>query len=129
MAKLISVVFTTIDDYISGFPEETRAVLEQIRAVIKKTVPNSQETLSYGIPTFKLNGSYVIYFAGFKYHVSLYPAPRENEAFKKEFSAYKGGKGTVQFPLGRPLPLGLITRIVKFGLKENLKRTAGKRKA
>ncbi|HLF34550.1 MAG TPA: DUF1801 domain-containing protein [Cyclobacteriaceae bacterium] len=125
MAKLNSAFNTTIDDYISGFPEETRAVLERMRSTIKKAAPNTEETISYGIPTFKLNGSYVVYFAGFNNHVSLYPAPRGNKVFKKELSAYKGGKGTVQFPLNKPLPIGLIARIVKHGLKENLKRTAG----
>ena len=111
-----------IDEYIAGFPKETQKVLKQIRATIKKAAPGAEETISYAIPTFKLNGHYVIYFAGYKNHISLYPAPRGNELFKKELSDYKGGKGTIQFPLDKPLPLNLITRIVKFKLKENLER-------
>ena len=107
------------DEYIAGFPKTTQKVLKQIRVTIKKAAPQAEETISYGIPTFTLNDRYLIYFAGFKNHISLYPAPRGNETFKKELSGYKGGKGTVQFPLDKPMPLNLITRIVKFKLKEN----------
>jgi uncharacterized protein YdhG (YjbR/CyaY superfamily) len=110
---------TNVDDYVAGFPKETQKVLEQIRATIKKALSDSEETISYAIPTFKQKGKPVIYFAGYKNHVSIYPAPRENEAFKKELSAYKGGKGTVQFPLDKPIPSSLITKIVKFRVKEN----------
>ena len=110
---------SSVDDYIAGFPNETQKVLEQIRTTIKKALPNSEETISYAIPTFKQKGKNVIYFAGYKNHVSIYPAPRGNEAFKKELSAYKGGKGTVQFPLDKPIPFSLITKIVKFRVKEN----------
>jgi|SRR5687767_8041062 len=108
-----------IDEYIAGFPRTTQKVLKQVRATIKKAVSGAEEKISYGIPTFTLNDRYLIYFAGFKNHISLYPAPRRNESFKKELSGYKGGKGTVQFPLAKPMPLNLITRIVKFKLKEN----------
>lgn len=116
-----------VDEYIAGFPTETQKVLEQIRGRIKKLVPEASETISYGVPTIMLDGVYVVYFAGFKNHVSLYPAPRENEAFKEELSAYKGGKGTVQFPLDKPLPMDLITRIVKFRLKETRERLKKKK--
>lgn len=117
-----------VDEYIAQFPEETQVLLERIRATIKRVIPNAEESISYGIPTFKMNGSYVIYFAGFKKHVSVFPAPKGSELFKKELSKYKGGKGTVQFPLSEALPLGLITRITKFRLKENIARTASKKK-
>ena len=108
-----------IDEYIATFPENTQKLLQQVRTSIKKVVPAVEETISYGIPTFTLNGGYLIYFAGYKNHISLYPAPRGNELFKEELSAYKGGKGTIQFPLDKPMPFNLITRIVKFRIKEN----------
>jgi uncharacterized protein YdhG (YjbR/CyaY superfamily) len=125
-----------IDDYIAWFPPETQKVLNQIRATIKKTAPKAEEVISYGIPCFNLNGTYLIYFAGYKNHVSIYPAPRGKDEFNQILSAYKGGKGTVQFPLDKPIPHSLITRIVKFRIKENsskanssekkTKKTAGK---
>ena len=117
-----------IDEYITGFPKTTQKILKQVRATIKKAAPAAQEKISYGIPTFTLNDRYLIYFAGFKDHISLYPAPRSNEIFKKELSVYKGGKGTVQFPLDKPMPLHLITRIVKFKIKENSIKAKGKTK-
>ncbi|MES2138613.1 MAG: DUF1801 domain-containing protein [Bacteroidota bacterium] len=110
-----------IDEYIAGFPKEVQKILEQVRSTIKKAVPEAEETISYAIPTFTLNGN-LVHFAAFKNHIGLYPAPRENEAFKKELSKYKGGKGTVQFPLDERLPLNLITKMVKFRVKENLER-------
>jgi uncharacterized protein YdhG (YjbR/CyaY superfamily) len=91
-----------INEYISGFPESVRGILEALRATIKEAVPGAEETISYAIPAFKLKGRILIYFAAFKNHIGLYPAPRANEAFKKELSGYKGGKGTVQFPLMNP---------------------------
>ena len=114
------------DEYIAGFPKITQKVLKQVRATIKKAGPKAEEKISYGIPTFTLNDRYLIYFAGFKNHISLYPAPRGNESFKKELSGYKGGKGTVQFPLDKPMPLNLITRIVKFKIKENIEQAKKK---
>jgi len=117
-----------IDEYIAGFTKDTQKFLEQIRATIKKAAPGAEETISYSIPAITLKGSYLVYFAGFKNHISLYPAPRGNEAFKKELSAYKGGKGTVQFPLDKPMPLNLITKIVKFRIKENIRKAEKKSK-
>ncbi|MEK7253585.1 MAG: DUF1801 domain-containing protein [Bacteroidota bacterium] len=112
-----------MDEYIAGFPSETRAVLQQIRQTIIKAAPaEAVETISYGIPTFKWNGTYLVYFAGYKNHVSIHPAPVEAEEFKADFSRYKTGKGTVQFPLNQPIPFDLITRIVKHLIVENLKR-------
>jgi uncharacterized protein YdhG (YjbR/CyaY superfamily) len=113
------VIAKTIDEYIAGFPEATQKLLNKVRSTMRKAIPKAEETISYGIPTFKLNGRYVVYFAGYKNHISVYPAPRENPEFKKELSAYKGGKGTVQFPLDEPLPLELITRITRFRLQIN----------
>lgn len=107
------------DEYISSFPPATQKILQQIRAKIKKIAPKAEEAISYGIPVFNLNGTYLIYFAGYKNHVSIYPAPRGRDEFTAILSAYKGGKGTVQFPLDKPIPFNLITRIVKFRMKEN----------
>lgn len=115
----------TIDEYIAGFPEDVQTVLEKIRATIRKAAPSAQEKISYQIPTFTLHGN-LIHFAAFKKHVGLYPAPRGAEEFKQELTAYAGGKGTVQFPLDKRLPLGLISRIVKYRVKQNLARAATK---
>jgi uncharacterized protein YdhG (YjbR/CyaY superfamily) len=115
-----------IDEYIDQFPEDVQKVLQKIRALINEVVPNAEEKISYQIPTFTLNGSYLIYFAGFKNHVSVYPAPRGTEQFKKELAAYEGGKGTVRFPLDQPIPYGLIKRIVKFKVKENKEKAKEK---
>ncbi|MBD0285902.1 MAG: DUF1801 domain-containing protein [Flavisolibacter sp.] len=108
-----------IDEYITAFPEETGRLLNQIRSAIQKAAPQAEETISYAIPTFKLNGRPLIYFAGYKNHVAVYPVPRGNDAFAEELATYKGGKGTAQFPLDKPPPLQLITRIVKFRMEEN----------
>ena|SRR5678816_1405076 len=115
-----------IDEYIDRFPEDVQNVLHKIRALINEVVPDAEEKISYQIPTFTLNGSYLIYFAGFKNHVSVYPAPRGTEQFKKELAAYEGGKGTVRFPLDQPIPYGLIKRIVKFKVKENKEKAKEK---
>jgi uncharacterized protein YdhG (YjbR/CyaY superfamily) len=116
----------SIDEYIGRFPADTQVILEKIRATIRKAAPAAEETISYQIPTFTLNGQYLIYFAAFQKHVSVYPAPRGVERFKRELAAYAGGKGTVRFPLDKPIPFGLLSRIVKFRIKENLKRAKAK---
>ncbi len=122
---MIAAKPTTIDEYIAGFPSETKKLLEQVRGTIRKAAPGAEEAISYGIPSFKLNGRYVVYFAGYKKHISIYPAPAANKGFEKDYAPYKtSGKGTIQFPLEKPMPLQLITKIVKFRLKEN----AGKEK-
>jgi uncharacterized protein YdhG (YjbR/CyaY superfamily) len=124
--KLLNVMATpkatTVDEYIDGFPEDTRKVLKRIRNVVKKVIPKAEETISYGIPTFKLNDSYVVYFAGFKKHVSVYPTPSGSAAFEKQLAPYRSGKGTAQFELGKPLPEKLIIEIVKQNLKKNKER-------
>lgn len=116
-----------IDEYIAGFPKDIQKLLEQIRLTIKKAAPEAEETISYAIPTFTLNGN-LVHFAAFKNHIGFYPFPSGNEAFKKELSKYKGGKGTVQFPLDEPLPFNLISKMVKFRVKENLERIKTKMK-
>jgi len=112
-----------IDDYIARFATDVQAILEKIRQTIRRAVPKAEEAISYQIPTFKLNGDYLIYFAAFKKHVSIYPAPREVDQFKDELSAYEGGKGTVQFPLDKPIPYGVISRIVKFRAKRIVEKS------
>jgi uncharacterized protein YdhG (YjbR/CyaY superfamily) len=106
-----------IDEYIAGFPSDVQKVLKKIRSTIRKSAPKSVESISYQIPTYKLDGKVLIYFAGFAKHVSVYPAPREAKEFKKELAEYKGGKGTIQFPLDKTIDYDLITRIVKFKSK------------
>ncbi len=110
---------TTIDEYIATFPPEVQEHLYQIRQTIKAAAPNATEKISYGMPTFHLNGN-LIHFAGYKNHIGLYPAPQGIEAFKKELSAYKGAKGSVQFPLDKPMPLELIARITKYRVERQI---------
>ena len=111
-----------IDAYIAGFPADVQEKLEKIRQTIRATVPYTEETISYNIPAFTVHGAYLIYFAGFKNHISLYPAPIGNEEFREELSAYQSGKGTAKFQLDRPIPFDLIRKIVRFREKEALKR-------
>ena len=118
----------TIDEYISMFPARTQRVLRELRKTIKAAAPDAQETINYGIPTFALNGN-LVHFAAFDEHIGFYPTPSAIVAFKKELAGYPGAKGSVQFPLDKPMPLRLITRIVKFRVAEQMKkRAAGKRK-
>jgi uncharacterized protein YdhG (YjbR/CyaY superfamily) len=116
-----------IDEYIAGFPSNVQEILEKIRMTIRKAAPDAEETIKYQIPTFTLKGN-LVHFAAYKKHIGFYPAPRGIEKFKNELSVYEGGKGTVQFPLDKPIPLALISKIVKFRVKENLERAAAKGK-
>ena len=116
-----------IDEYIAAFPNEVQKKLREMRATIRKAAPDAEEAISYTIPTFKLKGN-LVHFAAFKTHIGFYPAPRGIEAFRDELSKYDGGKGTIQFPLDAPLPLSLITRIVKFRVKDNLALAAARGK-
>ncbi len=115
---------SSIDEYIAGFPAETRKVLDQLRALIGAAAPDATETISYAIPTFDLRGRHLVHFAGYAKHVGLYPAPSGLEAFKEDLKPYKSGKGSVQFPLGQPLPTDLIRRIVQFRVEENARTAA-----
>jgi uncharacterized protein YdhG (YjbR/CyaY superfamily) len=108
----------SVDEYISRFPQSTQEILQLVRNTIKKTAPEAQEIISYYMPAYKLGKVYLVYFAGYEHHIGLYPAPVGMEAFKKEFSKYKTGKGSVQFPIDLPMPLNLITRIVKFRMEK-----------
>jgi uncharacterized protein YdhG (YjbR/CyaY superfamily) len=118
---------SNIDEYVAAFPKEVQTILEKLRATIKKAAPEAKETINYAIPTFTLEGN-LVHFAAFKNHIGFYPAPSGIEAFKKELSVYEGAKGSVQFPMDKPLPLSLVTRIVKFRVKENLEKAKHKKK-
>ena len=117
----------TIDEYIAGFPQAIQEMLEKVRVTIRNAAPEAQETIKYQMPTFTLKGN-LVHFAAFKKHIGFYPAPSGIEEFKDELAVYKGAKGSVQFPLDKPLPAALITRIVKFRVKENLEKAALKKK-
>jgi uncharacterized protein YdhG (YjbR/CyaY superfamily) len=110
---------TSIDEYIETFPQDIQAILRQVRQTIKAAAPSAGETISYGIPTFTLNGKYLIYFAGWKHHISIYPIPVGDDAFNQEVAPYVSGKGTLKFPIDQPLPLKLISKIVKLKVTEN----------
>lgn len=111
--------FTSIDQYIATFPAEIQMILQELRNTIQAAAPTAQEKISYQMPTFFLKGN-LVHFAAFKNHIGFYPAPQGIAAFQKELSAYKGAKGSVQFPIDQPLPLDLIRRIVEFRAAENL---------
>jgi uncharacterized protein YdhG (YjbR/CyaY superfamily) len=113
--------YSNIDEYIFSFPVNVQKKLKELRKVIKEQAPEAQEKISYQMPAFYLNGNFV-YFAAFSKHIGLYPAPSGIGAFEKELSKYQHAKGSVQFPLDEPLPIELIKRIVKFRVKENLKK-------
>ena len=118
---------SSIDEYIDTFPEDTQKILKQVRRTIKTAAPEAGEKISYGIPTFTLNGKYLIYFAGWKNHISIYPIPIGDEAFNKEISQYIAGKGTLKFPIDKPMPLKLISKIVKLKVSEALTQTDKKK--
>ena len=111
----------SIDEYISAFPVETQQLLEQIRTIVKSVAPEANEVISYSMPAFKLNGI-LVYFAGYKNHIGLYPLASGIEVFKDELAAFKWAKGSIQFPLNKPLPVDLITRIVSFRADENRRK-------
>jgi uncharacterized protein YdhG (YjbR/CyaY superfamily) len=111
----------SIGDYIGGCPTEVRGTLEKLRSTIQKAAPQAEEKISYQMPAFYLNGN-LVYFAAFKEHISFFPTSSGTAKFKRELSKYDGSKGTVRFPLGTKIPFGLISKIVKFRVKENLEK-------
>jgi uncharacterized protein YdhG (YjbR/CyaY superfamily) len=111
--------FKTIDEYISGFPTSVQKILSQLREIIREVAPEAEETISYGIPTFKLNGN-LVHFDAFKNHIGFYPTPSAIDAFNEELSPYKHAKGSVQFPMEKPIPFDLVRKIVKYRVKESL---------
>jgi uncharacterized protein YdhG (YjbR/CyaY superfamily) len=126
--KSTTTTYATIDEYLASYPKEIRGILEKIRSTIKKAAPQAEELISYGIPAFKQKGV-LVYFAAFKNHFSLFPTMSATSKFKKELAKYECSKGTVRFPLGTEIPYSLITKIVKFRVRENIRKTANRRKA
>jgi uncharacterized protein YdhG (YjbR/CyaY superfamily) len=116
-----------IDKYIASYPIEVQKRLSQIRDTIIKAAPDAEEVISYQMPAYKYHGM-LAWFAGHKNHIGFYPGASGIENFRKEISVYKWAKGSVQFPLDKPLPLSLITKIIKFKVKENLEKAAAKKK-
>jgi uncharacterized protein YdhG (YjbR/CyaY superfamily) len=116
----------TIDAYIAAFPLEVRDILERIRSTIRKAAPDAEETISYGLPAFTLHGA-LVYFGAFKKHIGFYP-PVRDEKLRREVSAYAGEKGNLQFPLDKPIPYALISKIVRARVKENRETQAAKKK-
>lgn len=120
------IIAKDIDSFIATFPEETQKLLQQVRETIKKAAPEAEETINYGIPTFKLNGN-LVHFSGYKNHIGFYPGGAGIKAFEKEISIYKSAKGSVQFPINQPLPLDLISKITKFRVIQNLDKAKTKK--
>jgi uncharacterized protein YdhG (YjbR/CyaY superfamily) len=116
-----------IDEYIEGFPTKVQAILNKIRATIKKAAPGSKEAMKYQIPTFINANGNLVHFAAYKSHIGFYPAPSGIDKFKEELSAYRTGRGTLQFPLDKPIPYGLITKVVKFRIKETSDKAKAKK--
>lgn len=116
-----------IDEYIAGYPPEVQELLQEIRATIRQAAPDAEETVKYGIPTFTLQGN-LVHFGAYEKHIGFYPTPTGIEKFKNELSVYEVAKGTVRFPLDRPIPFDLISKIVTFRVKENLEKAAAKRR-
>jgi uncharacterized protein YdhG (YjbR/CyaY superfamily) len=118
----------TIDEYIANFPSNIQTILKKVRQTIKKAAPDAGEKIGYGIPTFTQGGKNLVHFGAAKNHIGFYPTPSGIKKFEKELSVYEGAKGSVQFPLDKPIPYSLITEIVKFRVKENSDKVKGKKK-
>ncbi len=109
---------TTVDKYISSYPKDVQIIMEKIRHIIKDVIPNIEEEISYGMPSYRLNGKYLMYFAAWKNHFGLYPNPSNNSIIKKELKDYKQSKGAIQFPYDRPFPYDLLKKILKYRVEE-----------
>jgi uncharacterized protein YdhG (YjbR/CyaY superfamily) len=127
MATTMKTTIKNIDEYIAGFPKDIQVILTRMRTIIRKAAPEAEEVISYAMPAYKYHGM-LVFFAAFKNHIGFYATPTGHKAFKKELSVYKEGKGSVQFPIDKPLPSSLITKIVKFRVKENLEKAKAKKK-
>lgn len=112
---------SSIDAYIAGFPKQIQDILQQVRHTVTKAAPGAQETIKYDMPTFTFKGN-LVHFAAFKKHIGFYPAPTGDPAFEKDLAPYKTGRGSVQFPYNKPMPLELITKIVKLNVQRNTKK-------
>ena len=120
MSRTATRTFATIDDYISSFPVDVQAILEKVRRTIRNAAPAAGETISYRIPTITLDGRHLVYFAGWKHHVSLYPVPAVDEAFEQELAPYRAARATVRFPLREPIPYELIERLVALRVEQRV---------
>jgi uncharacterized protein YdhG (YjbR/CyaY superfamily) len=125
--KIEKTTPANIDEYIAGFPPEVQAILEKIRTTIKKAAPPAEETIKYKMPAFTYKGN-LVYFAAFKKHIGFFPPLAGNEKLKHELSVYEGPKGSLKFPLDKPIPYGLVSKIVKIRVRENLERAEAKQK-
>jgi uncharacterized protein YdhG (YjbR/CyaY superfamily) len=114
--------FASVDDYIGSFPADVQVVLEQVRRTILDAVPAAGETISYQIPTITLDGAPLLYFAGWKRHISLYPAPAGDKAFERQLQPYRSARSTLKFPLSRPIPYALIEHVVKLRVRQRQER-------
>ena len=123
LSFIAMATFATVDEYIASFTPEVQRTLEGVRAAIRSAVPGTEEAISYGIPTFTLNGRYVVYFSGWKKHVSVYPIPQADEELAREIAPYQAGKGTLKFPLDEPMPLDLIKRVAARLLEQRRQRS------
>ena len=123
--KTDSMLANNIDKYIAGFPKDVQDILQKIRGIIRKAAPDAEEAIKYQIPTFVLNGN-LVHFAAFQKHIGFYPTPSGIDQFKDELSVYKSAKGSVQFPLDAPVPFDLITKIVKFRVKETREKATSR---
>ncbi len=112
--------FATIDEYISAFPEDMQIILEQVRRATRNAAPAAAETISYQMPTITLNGRDLVSFAAWKHHIGLYPIPAADDAFAQELAPYRAAKGSVRFPLGKPMPYDLIERLVALRVKQRV---------
>lgn len=119
---------STIDEYIAGFPDHVQEILKKIRSVIHEAAPDAKEAMSYAMPTFRLNGRYLVYFAAYQKHIGMYPIPAGDAAFNADIAPYTAGKGTLRFPLDQPIPFDLIRKMVKLRAHENLQRAASAKK-
>ncbi len=124
---MISIKAINIDEYIAAFPKDVQKTLQQLRITIQKAAPKAEEVISYQMPAFKQNGV-LVYFAAYKNHIGFYPTASGIRVFKDEISGYKNSKGAVQFPIDKPLPIQLISKMVKFRVKENLEKEQAKKK-
>ncbi len=111
----------TIDDYIDTFPADVQAILQEVRGRIRNALPTADETISYGIPTFTLGGRYIVYFAGWKHHIAVYPVPTGDATFEREIEPYRASKGTLKFPFAKPIPYDLIERVAALLVEERMR--------
>ena len=127
MKTALTTKFNTVDEYFSSFPAQTKRMLKELRKAIKQAAPQAEELISYNMPALKFNGV-LVYYAGYKTHIGFYPTASGIEAFKKELTGYKTSKGTIQFPIEKPIPVTLVKDIVEFRVHENLEKMKAKKK-